>query len=90
MNARPLRRGSLIIPLEIIVFEPPSLLGRSPVFDEIERLLGQFLNVELQIGDGPFHIDAGNKIITSDKEIIVDALVYGDAQAWPAGDPSNG
>ncbi|MBN2581717.1 MAG: hypothetical protein JXL80_01520, partial [Planctomycetes bacterium] len=54
VRARPLKGGSLEIPLDLLLFVGGMLLTEAPLFDKIRDVLKQFVDLKIRLGGKSF------------------------------------
>ncbi len=75
VNARPLRRGSLIIPIEITILDVDDILFADDLFSRICILLREFFDLRIRFATEEFALDEGNRISFGGEVVTVDPIV---------------
>ncbi len=74
VKARPFGRGSLEVPLDLILFVGGMLLPEAPFFGKVREILKQFLDLKGKLGGKSFSVTDGNIIVLENTSVQADSL----------------
>ena len=74
VKARPFARGSLELPIDLIVFGAAIILQEYPLFSKIREVITQYFDIKGRLQGNPIHVEEGNVVIIKDSRIQVDRV----------------
>jgi len=74
IKARPFARGSLEVPLDLIVFGATILFQEYPLFQKIREVITQYFDIKRRLRGQPIHVEDGNVIIIENSRVQVDHI----------------
>jgi|GEM_PF-5638340 len=74
IKARPFRRGSLELPLELIVFGTVMIIQEYPLLQKLREVLAEFFDIKSRLRGRPIQVEQGNVIIIDNSPIRVDQI----------------